>query len=124
MINTPKIWTVNIKNKYGNYILKVYYCEIIWVRLERKIICNVILFESQNQKIIEYQVGRDIKDHLVQPFLAKAHSRIGGLASCPDTLKSAPYWEFTSSLGRLFQLMIVLIVKNFPFLSSQNLSMS
>ena len=39
--------------------------------------------ESQNHKIIEYQVGRDLKDHLVQPFLAKAQSRQEGPAPCP-----------------------------------------
>ena len=33
--------------------------------------------------IIEYQVGRDLKDHLVQPFLAKAQSRQDGPAPCP-----------------------------------------
>jgi len=33
--------------------------------------------------IIEYQVGRDLKDHLVQPFLAKARLRQDGPASCP-----------------------------------------
>lgn len=32
--------------------------------------------------IIEYQVERDCKDHLVQPFLVKARSR-HGLARCP-----------------------------------------
>jgi len=29
---------------------------------------------------IEYQVGRHLKDHLVQPFLAKAQSRQDGLS--------------------------------------------
>lgn len=30
---------------------------------------------SQDYRIIEYQVGRALKDHPVQPFLGKARSR-------------------------------------------------
>lgn len=28
-----------------------------------------------NHRIIEYQIGRELKDHLVQPFLGKSRSR-------------------------------------------------
>lgn len=34
-------------------------------------------------KIIEYQFRKDIKDLLVQPFLAKSQSRQDGLTPCP-----------------------------------------
>jgi len=30
---------------------------------------------SNPDRIIEYQVGKELKHHLVQPFLAKAQSR-------------------------------------------------
>lgn len=37
-----------------------------------------------NHRIVEYQVGRDLRDHLIQPFLAKAWSKI----RCPSPLSS------------------------------------
>ncbi|XP_065485653.1 ATPase WRNIP1 isoform X2 [Caloenas nicobarica] len=37
---------------------------------------------ENHHRIIEYQVGRDHKDHLVHPFLAKAQSRQDGPAPC------------------------------------------
>ncbi|KAK4828983.1 hypothetical protein QYF61_001639 [Mycteria americana] len=38
---------------------------------------------GQNQRIIESQVGRDLKDHLVQPFLVKSKS-CGGELGAPE----------------------------------------
>lgn len=35
-----------------------------------------------NHRTIEYQVGRDLKNHQVQPFLAKAWPRNDGPALC------------------------------------------
>lgn len=36
--------------------------------------------ESQNRRIIKYQAGRGLKDHLVQPCLAKTRSKHRGAA--------------------------------------------
>lgn len=40
-------------------------------------------FSETHQRTIECQVGRDLKAHLVQPFLTKAHPRQDGPAPCP-----------------------------------------
>jgi len=37
-----------------------------------------------SHRIIEYQVGRDLKNHLVQTFLTKAQSRQDSPEPCPD----------------------------------------
>lgn len=40
------------------------------------------MFKILNHRTTEYQVGRDLKKHLVQPFLAKAQPRKDGPALC------------------------------------------
>uniref|UniRef100_A0A8B9G7P7 Lysine-specific demethylase n=1 Tax=Amazona collaria TaxID=241587 RepID=A0A8B9G7P7_9PSIT len=61
------------------------------------------------QRILESQVGRDLEDYLVQPFLLN--------------LNSAQCWGAHHFLGRLFWWLIVLIV-NFLLVSNQNLPRS
>lgn len=65
-----------------------------------------------SQRILEYRVGRDLKDCLFQPFLGKAESRQDVPAPCPAEVFSVG--ESTTSLWRLFQCLIVYVVKNFP----------
>lgn len=64
-----------------------------------------------NHRVKEHHVGRVLKDHLVQPFLAKALSQ-----KCPAKVSSVR--EITASLARLFQCLIGLNVKNFLCLSN------
>jgi len=47
--------------------------------------------------IVEYQVGRDLGNLLVQPFLAKARSRQGGPATCPAESEVSNVGESTTS---------------------------
>lgn len=39
-------------------------------------------------RMIEYQTGKDLKDHLIHPFFAKVQSGQGGLAPAHLSLKS------------------------------------
>jgi len=71
------------------------------------------MYMKKRGDTIEYQVGRDIKHHLVQPFLVKALSRQDGPAPCPADLKLSNVGESTTSRVRLFQWLIVPIVKSF-----------
>lgn len=67
-----------------------------------------------NPKILEYQVGRDLKDHLVQPFLAASLS--GKDSPAPGFAESqiCPVVENPSiSMGWLFQGLIV-TDQNYP----------
>lgn len=67
-----------------------------------------------NPKILEYQVGRDLKDHLVQPFLAASLS--GKNSPAPGFAESqiCPVVENPSiSMGWLFQGLIV-TDQNYP----------
>lgn len=57
-------------------------------------------------EILKYQVERDTKDHLVQPFLAKAWSGQNGLASCPAEPWKCPILENPSLYPREIILML------------------
>lgn len=52
-------------------------------------------------RIIEYQVGRDLTGHSVQPCLAKAQSRKDALATCPAESEMSNVEKSPDSLGRL-----------------------
>lgn len=68
-------------------------------------------FWDFSHRITEYWVGRDWKDDLVQPFLAKAQSRQNGPALSSHILKVFNAGDSTASLAGLSQWLIVLIVK-------------
>lgn len=87
------------------------------------VLLNVIHSNIQSflHRIIEYQVGTEHKDHLIQPFFQKPgldklvqHSSIW-------ILNMSNVGESTTSLARLGQWLIVLIVKNFPLVSNPNI---
>lgn len=39
--------------------------------------------QKREQTMMEHQVGRDLKEYLVHPFLSKARSRQDSQAPCP-----------------------------------------
>ena len=53
-------------------------CQVHVIKSEGMIYRLTEKFFTGYHRIIEYQVGRELKDHLVQPFLAKAWSRQAG----------------------------------------------
>lgn len=57
-------------------------------------------------RTIEYQVGRDFTDHLVQPCLVKARSRKDAVAAYPAGSELSNVEKPPNSLGRLFQWLI------------------
>lgn len=70
------------------------------------------------QRIRDTRLEGDVRDHLLQPFLAKPWSGQDKPAPSPLGLKSTQCWESTPSPGKLFQQLIVLIVKNVPFMTT------
>lgn len=62
-------------------------------------LAQVVMEDPSWDRIIEYQVGRDLTGHSVQPCLAKARSRKDALATCPAESEISNVEEPPNSLG-------------------------
>lgn len=88
--------------------------------------CPVVWVQSTVDIKYNTKLEGGLKNHLVQLFLAK-ESII--YTRCPSTLSSwilkvSNVGDSATSLMRLFQWLVALIVKNFPLVSSRNLPRS
>jgi len=63
-----------------------------------------------NHRTVEHQVGRDIKDHLVQPVLAKACSRQNGPTACPAESYKCSVLGTLHLFARFFRWEMYLII--------------
>ena len=106
----------------NSHVLPRHRCDCSWVKEQGQGILQKV--EIRFTKITESQVGRDLSDHLAQPFWEEPS--LDKMAQHPvqTTLDGVQHGRVNHIPGEIIPTVTVLSVKNFPLVPNRNLPKS